>query len=510
MKEIRTLVTENPGNKTTSRSGKAVRFQAAEESPADPDSGVDSAASNINVDGAGRNRENWLKRLTEQRQLYYDNVHQLLNFMKNRQELPLTCGAQQQQQQQRPSPQPNQQELLQQQPNQNQLQPPTRFSPSPVVHLNLGSGQPLTEPSSARSFQPSSHGSGASVTPSQPSQPSYSSHVHQPILAPPSGNFMSVAPLQFYNHGQGPYLPQPNMAQPVPLLPQTQPSNSHPLVYQPQMQHNVEQQSDPFYQQYHNQLVRPQFTNQQPNSGFQYSSLTPAQQLQNIAHERTTNQTSGTQTTPISTSPPRYRSTSTSTGLKDRSMQTERSSNTVTPPISYRPSSNELEKLPSQLQAFIQKSSEEHNSLKEENAELRIRADELEEKKQDMEELWRRREQNLEAQLEKQSEIANAKIKALERDLLFERNKLQQLQLDIADADGNSASLTRKYVERSAELDRAREHCTELEEKIASFEEQVVKLQTQIRNLKVSNPNRTIVYESFNDFFFNESILVFQ
>ena len=93
MSEIRSLVNDasrggGGGEQTASRS-KSVRFQSS-GSRAATDSGVESVASEsgaTDTESGSRGRESWLRRLTEQRQLYYDNVNQLLNFMKNRPEI---------------------------------------------------------------------------------------------------------------------------------------------------------------------------------------------------------------------------------------------------------------------------------------------------------------------------------------------------------------------------------------------------------------------------------------
>lgn len=87
MNEIRSLVNENSALK--GKKSKSVRFlrenkvSAAADSGAD--SGLDSTSSNPREE-VGQNRENWLQRMAEQRQLYYDNVNKLLSHMKNRQD----------------------------------------------------------------------------------------------------------------------------------------------------------------------------------------------------------------------------------------------------------------------------------------------------------------------------------------------------------------------------------------------------------------------------------------
>lgn len=85
MNEIRSLVNENSALK--GKKNKSVRFQRENKAAADSgaDSGLDSTSSNPREE-MGQNRENWLQRMAEQRQLYYDNVNKLLSHMKNRQD----------------------------------------------------------------------------------------------------------------------------------------------------------------------------------------------------------------------------------------------------------------------------------------------------------------------------------------------------------------------------------------------------------------------------------------
>lgn len=441
-----------------------MRFQgASEESTAAADSGVESVASNSadrSGDGAGRNRENWLKRLTEQRQLYYDNVHQLLNFMKNRQELPRSSSSSistHQHQCQRPSPRPQEHTVVD---HSRVVHSQPQQSPSPVVQLNLSPAQPQTETSSAHSF-PSNPTSAASHS-------NYSLPNGAVFTAPAQPNH---PPPQFYSAvptaagQQGPFYPPP-MAMPQQGPYPAQPSEGYYMQYQP---------------------TRPQYATQQ--AAYQFTNFVPPQPSPPQAtggtstpgNPSTTNQTSRSAVN----SPPSQQSKSTSTSVRDRRTQTERSS-TSSPAPSFRPSVEEVGTLPAQLQAWIRRSEEELRSLKEENAELRIRADELEEKSHEAEDSSRRLQEELDDRIRAQEETAESKIKSLERELALERNKLQQLRMDIADADGNSATLTKKYIERCSELDKARERCTELEEKEVALEEQLSKLQSQLRSLKVS------------------------
>ena len=54
-------------------------------------------------------------------------------------------------------------------------------------------------------------------------------------------------------------------------------------------------------------------------------------------------------------------------------------------------------------------------------------------------------------------ETANNKLKLAERELILERTRLQQLRIDIDNADGNVASMNKKIMEKSVQLDSSRQ-----------------------------------------------------
>ena len=344
MNEIRSLVSGNPSSKALEPKGKTVRFQSHKKDSNAADSGVESARSHEGESdsypegGTGRNREDWLKRLTEQRQLYYDNVHQLLNFMKNRQEIL---------------------------------------------------------PNSSNSFR---------------------------------------------SQNSGPIIPsQPYNLQPNTQLPNMNQSNFYHI---------------PPYSNY------PPFGVQQ-------------------------------QTNPVLETP-ELQSKSTMTNQQaDRNTQTDQQP--AKPTSVFNPTSDELGKLPSQFQTWAQSMLDERKTLKEQNAELRLKSDELFERSQEIETKLNqlaektRKTDEMNGQLRRDLEAAKNRADDAERDLLLERTKLQQLKLDIENADGNSASLTRKYSEKSSQLDSSRQKCAELERNVASLEEQMVGLHGQLRGLQVSS-----------------------
>lgn len=82
-------------------------------------------------------------------------------------------------------------------------------------------------------------------------------------------------------------------------------------------------------------------------------------------------------------------------------------------------------------------------------------------------------------------EEANTRAQTAEREVVLERTKLQQLQLDIQDADGNAASLTKKFVEKSSQLDVLKQHCSDLEEKVTELENRNSTLENQLRVFQV-------------------------
>ncbi len=89
-------------------------------------------------------------------------------------------------------------------------------------------------------------------------------------------------------------------------------------------------------------------------------------------------------------------------------------------------------------------------------------------------------------QLQQDIENSQGKLKATEREVSMEKNRLQQLQTDITNADMNAAALAKKMMEKSTQLDDARQRCNELEQKVLRSEEQVGTLQGQLRGLQVN------------------------
>lgn len=82
-------------------------------------------------------------------------------------------------------------------------------------------------------------------------------------------------------------------------------------------------------------------------------------------------------------------------------------------------------------------------------------------------------------------ETANTKLKTAERELILERTRLQQLRLDIDNADGNVASMNKKILEKTVLLDSSRQRCAELELQVSNLQDQVGGLQGQMRSLQV-------------------------
>lgn len=363
MNEIRCLVSET--NKGQESKGKTVRFQNQKKGcNSAADSGVESARSHDGESdsypegGTGRSREDWLKRLTEQRQLYYDNVHQLLNYMKNRQEI----------------------------------------FPRAERSSNDSNSYRSQQEEGCRSVQP---------------------------YPPPN---IPSKPYQLQPHTQLPNMNQSNF--------------------------------------YH---IPPAINYQLP-FGMQ-------QQLTNAAEAPATQE-------------PTLQSKSTMTNQQaDRDTQTDQPCK----PIVFNPTSEELGKLPSQFQTWAQSLLDERKGLKEQNAELRLKSDELFERSQEIETKLSqlvenmRRSDEINGKLRFELEQTTTRANTAERDLLLERTKLQQLKLDIEDADGNAASLTKKYAEKSSQLDSAKQRCAELERNVASLENQMAGVHGQLRGLQVSS-----------------------
>ena len=82
-------------------------------------------------------------------------------------------------------------------------------------------------------------------------------------------------------------------------------------------------------------------------------------------------------------------------------------------------------------------------------------------------------------------EPANNKLKLAERELILERTRLQQLRIDIDNADGNVASMNKKIMEKSVLLDSSRQRNAELELQVSNLNDQIGGLQGQLRNLQV-------------------------
>ena len=82
-------------------------------------------------------------------------------------------------------------------------------------------------------------------------------------------------------------------------------------------------------------------------------------------------------------------------------------------------------------------------------------------------------------------ETANTKLKTAERELILERTRLQQLRLDIDNADGNVASMNKKILDKTVLLDSSRQRCAELELQVSNLQDQVGGLQGQMRSLQV-------------------------
>lgn len=84
----------------------------------------------------------------------------------------------------------------------------------------------------------------------------------------------------------------------------------------------------------------------------------------------------------------------------------------------------------------------------------------------------------------------------MERELLLERTKLSQLRLDIDNADGNVATLTKTIMDKSSQLDSSRQRCGELELQVVQLEDQVGGLQGQLRSMQVKS-NKEIGFQKF-------------
>lgn len=577
MSEIRELVNDGSCSNQGPKTVKNVRFQSNNKAKKAVDSGIESCASSVREEGGGRNRENWLKRLTEQRQSYYDNVNQLLNYMKNRNELPTSAVDQRSNSQQSfsalsttPDPNPSfpqpdnyQQAFLQQLPSQaisnppsqtrpssqanvhqpsnvqaqpgsnmsssNRSQPPARLINQRTVHRHQPSSQSNVPSSNLRQestrnqtsisqqyltqSMPSSNSvqelerddSSSTVLQQHPPQPSY------PYQQPPLLNFQSPNEQQqpaSSNTLQNPqpFIGQPNVQYPAQFQTNT---NGNPPQYQP----TLAQLNPPWNAQLHgfmgqmnpsNQTVPtclcgglPQYLSQAnvPNSTYQPhpNQLLSSQAYQsqfNVDQQSFQAQRSGMMTstgTQVMGPSDQQMGRSGATNVQDRRTQTE--SATVS---DYVPTAEELSKLPEDLQSWAGDIIEEKRKLKEKNTELRLELDGIAESSQKSDEKVNetadklKKAEDLVSKLKSDLESANNKTRNLEQGLQAERNNLQQLRLDIDAADGNSSSLTKKYVEKATQLDSAKQLCSMLEQNVATLEDQVSSLKNQLQALQVS------------------------
>ena len=499
MNEIRTLVSDESSSQGPK--GKNVRFQTNNKNAKAVDSGVESligsAPSSGQEDGGGRNRENWLKRLADQRQSYYDNVHQLLNYMKNRQAFPMENRSNSQQSSIVPSS-VSRRETPDSQANFSQATP----NPPSILQQSIPQGSNLPQQmrssnQSAYSYQP---------TPSllnfqQPNQP----------------------PSSF---GQS-YMPQQAFAQSNPQTPAQYQQNTGEMAPQPNLQWNAQAQRDLGQSNISQQQKYPgicvcgglsgaaqqSFLQSQAQPGFpqtyqhdsnatnsnypqsyqssgqaqmysQQTNLTPAQRAQMMATQ-TSGQSSGFNT--YDPNDPNQRiSRPTTTNVQDRKTQTDSGTNEV-----YVPTAEDLEKLPDDMQTWAQAVMEEKKTLKEKNAELRLEMDELAENSQKADSKVNeitdklQKAEDVIGKLQSQFEASQAQVRAAEQGLQAERNNLQQLRLDIDEADGNASSLTQKFVEKSTELEASKLKCGQLEQNVSALDDQISSLKNQLEALQV-------------------------
>lgn len=603
MNEIRTLVSDESSSTHGTKPVKNVRFQTNnKKTTKTTDSGVESSTTSAQDDGGGRNRENWLKRLAEQRQSYYENVNQLLNYMKNRQTVPPLSEQRPNSQQsssaqssvsQRGSstssltldPKPN---LSQATPHQHtvyQQQQPSQanWSSSSLPQQPLQNANQPTYPYQQPpllSFQPSNQ-QPPIINFQQPNQPTPIINFQQPNQPPPILNFQqpnqqpsvinfqppnqqpSVINVQLPNQqipqlnlqqsNQAPpnqqpasfsqsFTSQPTLVQPnfqppaqfqanvVGIPPQQQPTTAQPSPqWSAQSQGNLGQTNPPqqppppcvcggsagvqqsysqaqaqsgFPQTYQvdssvGQLSYPQSYQSQSNvdsqqAFSQQSSLFNTQQRAQVLPTQTNTQSLAS----TSSEPSSHRvSRNTMTSMQDRRTQTD----TGTSPI-YTPTSDELNQLPDQFHSWAQSLMEEKKMLKEKNTELRLELDELAENSQisdsKMNEVTDKLQKadELIKKLQTDLESANARARASEQGLQVERNNLQQLRLDIDTADGNASTLTKKFVEKSTQLDAAKQRCYQLQQNVITLEDQITSLHNQLQALQV-----IIVLSFFNE-----------
>ncbi len=499
MNEIRTLVSDE----TSSQGPKAknVRFQTNNKNGKAADSGVESlvgsAPSSGQEDGGGgRNRENWLRRLAEQRQSYYDNVHQLMNYMKNRQALPVENRSN------------SQQSSIGQSSASRRETPDSQGTPNPPSILQQNLPQGSTLPQQIRSSNQSAYSY-------QQTPPLLN---FQPPNPPPSSFGQSYMPQQAFAQSN-PHTPtqyQQNIGE---MPPQQQPTFAQPnLQWNAQSQRdlglsNIPQQKLPgvcvcgglsgaAQQEFLQSQAQPGFSQayqHDPNAGSypqsyqsqsnvnpqmysQQSNLTSAQRAQMLATQ-TSAQSSGFN---MYDDPSQRISRPTTTNVQDRKTQTDSGTTEV-----YVPTAEDLEKLPDEMQSWAQAVMEEKKTLKEKNTEMRLELDELAENSQKADSKVNeitdklQKAEDIIGKLQTQLETSQNQVRAAEQGLQAERNNLQQLRLDIDEADGNASSLTQKFVEKSTELEASKLKCNQLEQNVSALDDQITSLKNQLEALQV-------------------------
>ncbi|KAI9560410.1 hypothetical protein GHT06_014427 [Daphnia sinensis] len=546
MNEIRALVSSESSSQGPK--SKHVRFQTNNKNASTTDSGVDSSArsatSSVQDEGGGRSRENWLKRLAEQRQLYYDNVHQLLNYMKNRQGLPTELPGDKPDSQNSQTFDPSRPIILQQNPPQtsnasynlpqqqsqrNIDQPLYTYQQPPLLNFqqpdrpqaqaggqmtyNWPPGQHYGPQSENILAPPNQESQSISMSTGQSNAPQSNTAFAQQKRQSPAQNQRNSAETQqqpsnyqWYAQSQR-NAEQTNLARPnfpvcvcggvpqnvlsqfqgQPGIPQTYQSNPSmgPFNY-PQSYH------DPNTGMPNYQNSFQSHSNAHPQGFAQQSNLSSAQHAQGLA-THTSTKSSGFSTPD---QPNQRISRPTTTNVQDRKTQTESGTSAST----YTPSVEEISKLPDQIQTWAQSLVEEKKSLKEKNSELRLELDGIKENSQksdgvvsDVTEKLKKAE-DLIGKLQADIEASNAKVRSMEQSLQLERNNLQQLRLDIDEADGNSSSLTKKFVEKSTQLDAAKQQCAYLEQTVEALQDQIKSLQNQLIAIQSQNeiPNPVV------------------
>lgn len=535
MNEIRALVSSESSSQGPK--SKQVRFHLDNKNARTTDSGVESSESLRSTPSAGqdeaggRGRENWLKRLAEQRKLYYDNVHQLLNYMKNRQglssELP-DSTPNSQNSQAFPSGQPNVMQqnpqqtnipsynLPQQQPQRNMDQPLYVYQQPPLLNFQQPDRQQVPIGGQGTYNWPTNQLYGpqyenAFAQPNRESQiPGQSNGLNtasaQQKRQSPAQNQRNSSEVpskqlpnnyQWYAQSQGnsgqTNLPHPNIpvcvcgGVPQNLLPQFQGQTGIPQTYQP----NPSMGPSNYPQSYHDanagmpnyQKTYQSHSNAQPQGFAQQSNVSSAQHAQGLAAHMST-QSPGLSTSEQSN---QRINRPTTTNTRDRITQTESGASAS---INV-PTAEEISTLPDQLQTWAQSMAEEKKSLKEKNSELRLELDEVKEKSQKLDGLETevteklKKAEDLIGKLQADLEASNVKMRTAEQSLQVERNNLQQLRLDIDEADGNTSSLTKKFFEKSTQLDAAKQQCENLEQIVGALQDQITSLQNQLVAIQV-------------------------